>query len=218
MEAIWPQSVFDSDTLEHNFRYRGDFSAFCGCRTHREKSQSMGDGASGCVRRRVWPSSTRRSRLIRSTEVPWDDIQVQDQYRYGFAALDGVGSRSGGSTRRQIGQTCWWKFRGGKLSLLVLSVTTEESRFYVSFRIRAALRMQLIVTLKSLFICIRLWLKCPHSCSCSSSPEKEFFFFLSFWKVKHPASSRASFFTPQMWVSAQVWGITATTSSQFAPS
>lgn len=69
-------------------------------------------------------------------------------------------------------------------------MTTEESRFYVSFRIRAALRMQLIVTLKSLFICIRLWLKCPHSCGCSSSPEKEFFF-LSFFLESQTSSQFA---------------------------
>lgn len=37
----------------------------------------------------MWASSTRRSRLICSAEVPRDDIQVQDQYRYGFVARDG---------------------------------------------------------------------------------------------------------------------------------
>lgn len=61
-----------------------------------------------------------------------------------------------GLALQQICQTCWWMFRGGSFSLLVLLLTMEESSFYVSFRIRVALKMQLIVTLKSLFICMRL--------------------------------------------------------------
>lgn len=171
----------------------------------------MGDGASGCVRRWVWTSSTRRSRL-RST-VRWHSssrsIQIWircsgwgGEEEWGFHTpsnlpdmLMKVSGREAFSPR-PLGDD------GRKPLLCVISDHSRSpNAAYCHFKVVVHLHTTLV--------------KCPRSCSCSCSPEQSFFF-LSFWKVKHPASSRASFFTLEIWVSAQVWGITATTSSQFA--